>query len=215
MASVASWLPFARASAIGWVPIAKTRLPGAINFNRRGVDGSGQLAPVTPGQTRRDSRRRSVLKDCTATSSTAAKKAIRGATTETSTGNGGGIECDLGDKDVGDRNVDNIAEEDLACGGIFGRSMSMTSGGQVTEDRSMTSGGQVTEDRVCFNVSGQRFETWPQTLQKYPDTLLGSDEKDYFFDMSTSEVSLVFETKKLTGQSSNLELLPLINSVPI
>ena len=33
-----------------------------------------------------------------------------------------------------------------------------------------------------INVSGQRFETWQNTLEKYPDTLLGSNEKDFFFD---------------------------------
>jgi len=44
------------------------------------------------------------------------------------------------------------------------------------------------DERIWFNVSGQRFETWPQTLQKYPDTLLGSDEKEYFFDSDANEV---------------------------
>ena len=33
-----------------------------------------------------------------------------------------------------------------------------------------------------INVSGQRFETWQNTLEKYPDTLLGSNEKDFFYD---------------------------------
>lgn len=81
MASVASWLPFARASAIGWVPIAKGALPGSF----------------------------------------AVKSKIQ------------------------------------------------------------------SEDRIRFNVSGQRFQTWHQTLQKYPDTLLGSDEKEYFYDEEAKE----------------------------
>ena len=44
-------------------------------------------------------------------------------------------------------------------------------------------GGRKTEDeKIVINVSGRRFETWQNTLEKYPDTLLGSNEKDFFFD---------------------------------
>jgi len=82
MASVASWLPFARASAIGWVPIARNELPSSY------------------------------------------------------------IEA----------NTEQAAEE-----------------------------------KIRFNVSGQRFQTWHQTLQKYPDTLLGSTEKEYFYDEDSKE----------------------------
>jgi len=99
MASVASWLPFARASAIGWVPIAKTRLPSAVHLAR------GQAST-----------------------------------------------CDDAVVGVGDEPATPA------------------------------------DERIWFNVSGQRFETWPQTLQKYPDTLLGSDEKEYFFDCDSNEV---------------------------
>jgi len=105
MASVASWLPFARASAIGWVPIAKTRLPSAVHLTR------GRTA---------------------------------------------------------------ICEEAVAGLG----------------DDSTTP----VDERIWFNVSGQRFETWPQTLQKYPDTLLGSDEKEYFFDCDSNEVHAVTQS---------------------
>ena len=38
-----------------------------------------------------------------------------------------------------------------------------------------------------INVSGRRFETWQNTLEKYPDTLLGSNEKDFFFDEDLKE----------------------------
>ena len=100
MASVASWLPFARASAIGWVPIAKTRLPSAVHLARGRAAAAGDDAAV----------------EVVDSSATAA------------------------------------------------------------------------DERIWFNVSGQRFETWPQTLQKYPDTLLGSDEKEYFFDSDANEV---------------------------
>lgn len=37
-------------------------------------------------------------------------------------------------------------------------------------------------DRVRINVSGQVFETWRHVLDKFPTTLLGSDERDYFYD---------------------------------
>jgi len=102
MASVASWLPFARASAIGWVPIAKTRLPSAVHLTR-----------------------------------------------------GQALTCE--DEVVG------VGDEPATPA----------------------------DERIWFNVSGQRFETWPQTLQKYPDTLLGSDEKEYFFDCDSNEVHAV------------------------
>jgi len=38
------------------------------------------------------------------------------------------------------------------------------------------------DEKLVINVSGRRFETWQNTLEKYPDTLLGSNEKDFFFD---------------------------------
>ena len=43
------------------------------------------------------------------------------------------------------------------------------------------------DERVIINVSGRRFETWQNTLARFPETLLGSDEKDYFFDSETKE----------------------------
>ena len=36
-------------------------------------------------------------------------------------------------------------------------------------------------------MSGQTFETMRRTLEKYPDTLLGSDERDYFYDSVAGE----------------------------
>ena len=82
MAAISSWLPFARASAVGWVPLAKTSLPksGASHIAVKSLDDSGS-----------------------------------------------------------------------------GR-------------------------KVSINVSGRRFEAWRATLEKFPDTLLGSDEKEFFYD---------------------------------
>lgn len=83
MASVAAWLPFARAAAIGWVPIATHSLPAP---------------PVT--------------------------------------------------------NKDRRKSDD---------------------------------EKLIVNVSGRRFETWRNTLEKYPDTLLGSNEREFFYDDATKE----------------------------
>lgn len=44
-----------------------------------------------------------------------------------------------------------------------------------------------TDEKVTINVSGMKFETWRHTLEKYPDTLLGSNEKDFFFDEDSKE----------------------------
>jgi len=41
--------------------------------------------------------------------------------------------------------------------------------------------------QVRINVSGQMFETMRRTLEKYPDTLLGSDERQYFYDSIAGE----------------------------
>lgn len=43
------------------------------------------------------------------------------------------------------------------------------------------------DEKILINVSGRRFETWRNTLEKYPDTLLGSAERDFFFDEDSCE----------------------------
>ena len=43
------------------------------------------------------------------------------------------------------------------------------------------------DDKLLINVSGRRFETWRNTLDKFPDTLLGSNEKDFFYDEEFKE----------------------------
>ncbi|KAI6176100.1 hypothetical protein M3Y97_00762100 [Aphelenchoides bicaudatus] len=87
MASVAAWLPFARAAAIGWVPIARNPMPPT---------------PLA------------------------------------------------------------IQAKDLAV-------------------------DHVSDEKLIINISGRRFETWRNTLEKFPETLLGSNEKDFFYDNETME----------------------------
>uniref|UniRef100_A0A3Q3NEZ0 A-type voltage-gated potassium channel KCND1 n=1 Tax=Mastacembelus armatus TaxID=205130 RepID=A0A3Q3NEZ0_9TELE len=40
---------------------------------------------------------------------------------------------------------------------------------------------------IVLNVSGTRFQTWRDTLERYPDTLLGSSERDFFFHEESNE----------------------------
>ncbi|KAM9334860.1 A-type voltage-gated potassium channel KCND2 isoform 2-T2 [Symphorus nematophorus] len=40
---------------------------------------------------------------------------------------------------------------------------------------------------IMLNVSGTKFQTWRDTLERYPDTLLGSTERDFFFHEETNE----------------------------
>ncbi|KAK6750294.1 hypothetical protein RB195_002334 [Necator americanus] len=87
MASVAAWLPFARAAAIGWVPIARQPMP---------------QAPVA------------------------------------------------------------LQAKDLAV-------------------------DHVSDEKLSINISGRKFETWKNTLEKFPETLLGSNEKEFFYDEDTGE----------------------------
>uniref|UniRef100_A0A3P9NVD7 Potassium voltage-gated channel subfamily D member 3 n=1 Tax=Poecilia reticulata TaxID=8081 RepID=A0A3P9NVD7_POERE len=43
------------------------------------------------------------------------------------------------------------------------------------------------DELIILNVSGRRFQTWRTTLDRYPDTLLGSSEKDFFYNEETKE----------------------------
>ncbi|XP_063716106.1 potassium voltage-gated channel protein Shal-like isoform X2 [Symsagittifera roscoffensis] len=45
----------------------------------------------------------------------------------------------------------------------------------------------IKDEKVIINVSGRRYETMRSTLEKYPDTLLGSNEKEFFFDDTNGE----------------------------
>ncbi|UJR31853.1 hypothetical protein I4U23_019329 [Adineta vaga] len=103
MASVAAWLPFARAAAIGWVPLSKNPLPPP-PF-RVSTHGASPSSPST-----------------STTSATATTVSER--------------RCD---------------------------------------------------EKIIINVSGRRFECWRSTLEKYPDSLLGSNEKEFFYDEDTRE----------------------------
>uniref|UniRef100_A0A3Q4ATJ6 BTB domain-containing protein n=1 Tax=Mola mola TaxID=94237 RepID=A0A3Q4ATJ6_MOLML len=43
------------------------------------------------------------------------------------------------------------------------------------------------DELIILNVSGRRFQTWRTTLDRYPDTLLGSSEKDFFYNDESKE----------------------------
>lgn len=43
------------------------------------------------------------------------------------------------------------------------------------------------DEILIVNVSGLRFQTWKNTLDRYPDTLLGSSEKEFFYNEDTQE----------------------------
>ncbi|XP_043964334.1 potassium voltage-gated channel subfamily D member 2-like isoform X1 [Gambusia affinis] len=43
------------------------------------------------------------------------------------------------------------------------------------------------EGLIVLNVSGKKFQTWRDTLERYPDTLLGSSERDFFFHEESNE----------------------------
>ncbi|XP_037394284.1 potassium voltage-gated channel subfamily D member 2 isoform X1 [Pygocentrus nattereri] len=43
------------------------------------------------------------------------------------------------------------------------------------------------DELIILNVSGSRFQTWRNTLERYPDTLLGSTERDFFYHEETNE----------------------------
>ncbi|PIO66718.1 K+ channel tetramerization domain protein, partial [Teladorsagia circumcincta] len=96
MASVAAWLPFARAAAIGWVPIARQPMPQA--------PVALQLSPQ----------------------------------------------------------ISQFQAKDLAV-------------------------DHVSDEKLSINISGRKFETWKNTLEKFPETLLGSNEKEFFYDEDTGE----------------------------
>jgi len=47
---------------------------------------------------------------------------------------------------------------------------------------------QIDEDEIItMNVSGVRYQAWKQTLEKFPETLLGSCEKEYFYNERKKE----------------------------
>uniref|UniRef100_A0A672KD91 BTB domain-containing protein n=1 Tax=Sinocyclocheilus grahami TaxID=75366 RepID=A0A672KD91_SINGR len=56
---------------------------------------------------------------------------------------------------------------------------------EATSSESFVRRGQ--DGLIILNVSGTRFQTWRNTLERYPDTLLGSTERDFFFHEETNE----------------------------
>ena len=43
------------------------------------------------------------------------------------------------------------------------------------------------DEIITINVSGCKFQTWKHSLEKFPHTLLGSGEREFFFDEDTKE----------------------------
>ena len=43
------------------------------------------------------------------------------------------------------------------------------------------------DKKVTLNVSGRKFQTWEYTLRKFPDSLLGSDDKEAYFIKEKNE----------------------------
>lgn len=50
-----------------------------------------------------------------------------------------------------------------------------------------TEHGHRCDEKLKINVSGRQFQVWRNTLEKYPDTLLGSQEKEFFYDEELDE----------------------------
>lgn len=46
------------------------------------------------------------------------------------------------------------------------------------------------DEKLIINISGHKFECWRSTLEKYPQTLLGSVEKEFFYDEEANEYFL-------------------------
>ncbi|CAH8438333.1 unnamed protein product [Schistosoma turkestanicum] len=58
---------------------------------------------------------------------------------------------------------------------------------KLPDEPLITNKKYIKDSKIVINVSGRRFETRKSTLEKFPDTLLGSDEKDYFQDPVSKE----------------------------
>lgn len=132
MASVATWIPFVRASAIGWIPIARNPIQ-PLPQPLRGTPNAVAAAAPTTAASRRSRMR--TLTPSPPRLTTASAAGDDGSTTAAA-----------------------------AVGGI------------VDDD-----------GRVKINVGGRQFVTYGQTLARFPDTLLGSDEREYFYDPDVGE----------------------------
>ena len=42
-------------------------------------------------------------------------------------------------------------------------------------------------EKLTLNISGRHYEAWLQTVERFPHTLLGSEEREYFRDTDTGE----------------------------
>uniref|UniRef100_A0A8C6X6M0 Potassium voltage-gated channel subfamily D member 2 n=1 Tax=Naja naja TaxID=35670 RepID=A0A8C6X6M0_NAJNA len=53
--------------------------------------------------------------------------------------------------------------------------------------RAAAIGWMPVDSLIVLNVSGTQFQTWLDTLERYPDTLLGSSERDFFYHPETQQ----------------------------
>jgi hypothetical protein len=54
----------------------------------------------------------------------------------------------------------------------------------------LSSNNQRVDEQILLNISGRKFKCTRSTLEKYPKTLLGSIEKDFFYDEKKNEYFL-------------------------
>ena len=138
MASVAAWLPFARAAAIGWVPIANNPLPPPPTMEGGGKARS-QVCRLTQLYTI------SIFMHWNPKLNFWEEK------------------FQFKRREIFTKNSnDKIWVSVHTC--------------YLQQDR-----------KLVINISGRKFETWQNTLEKYPDTLLGSNERDFFYEEESDE----------------------------
>lgn len=51
----------------------------------------------------------------------------------------------------------------------------------------MSAESHLRSEKITINISGRRFETLRSTLEKHPETLLGSNKRELFYDVDSKE----------------------------
>jgi hypothetical protein len=160
VASIGAWLPLARAAAVGWIPVARQPIPPPYGL---------------PSMT----WRRGVDR-------------LKASNRDTQHGNDELNEDDhrrdgVDDNDAKQRSVPSESDDFHGNGDLRKTTAGRPKMSTTTTPHGRSRDGDNEDYRVKFNVSGKRFETWRRSLERHPDTLLGSDEKEYFYDPSTGD----------------------------